>query len=444
MIQRHISTPQYFPIALKKTAIALTGLAAPIVASLICFVAPQVSAPARAALKDSPKTVLDEAWQIVNREYVDDAFNQLDWEVVRHELLDREYTSQLQAYTALRDALARLGDPYTRFLDPREYQALTNQTAGEISGVGIRIERDGSDLNLRVVDVLEKSPARLEGIREGDRILKIDGRSTREMTVKEAAEAIRGDIGTHVTLTVRPDREGEVEGEIRDVRLKRARIELAAVDYALKSEAGQSVGYIRLKEFSSHAAEQMEKAIEDLQERGAEAFILDLRGNPGGLLEASVEIARMWLEYGAIVRTVDRYGRDEKLRADNTALTHLPLAVLVDGNSASASEILAGALQDNRRATIVGEQTFGKALVQSVYPLSDGSGLVVTIAHYYTPSGTDISYKGITPDVELGLSQWQLPGGTVLGSHLDPYYLRAVALLKAIAEDSSLANTDFR
>jgi carboxyl-terminal processing protease len=167
-----------------------------------------------------------------------------------------------------------------------------------------------------------------------------------------------------------------------------------------------------------------------------DGFVLDLRGNPGGLLQASIEISRMWMDQGAIVRTVDRKGKSEELTNNQTALTKLPLVVLVDGNSASSSEILTGALKDNGRATIVGSQTFGKALVQSVHNLSDGSGLAVTIAHYYTPKGTDISHKGISPDIKLDLTDQdrkQLASNPkFLATPKDPQYARAISELEKI------------
>ena len=157
------------------------------------------------------------------------------------------------------------------------------------------------------------------------------------------------------------------------------------------------VGYIKLDEFSSHAAEQMKQAIENLNSNKVSGFVLDLRGNPGGLLFASIDIARMWMPQGAIVRTVDRQNGNEKYSANGTALTNLPLVLLVDEKSASASEILAGALKENRRARLVGTRTYGKGTVQSVQTLSDGSGLAVTIARYYPPSGTNINHKGHCP-----------------------------------------------
>ena len=194
------------------------------------------------------------------------------------------------------------------------------------------------------------------------------------------------------------------------------------------------VGYISVDEFSSHAAEQMQRAIRNLNSQDVDGYVLDLRGNPGGLLYASIEIARMWIDDGEIVHTVDRKGGEQKFSANKTALTKLPLVVLVDGNSASASEILTGALKDNKRAMIVGSTTFGKAVVQSVHSLSDGSGLAVTISRYYPPSGIDINHKGIAPDVKIDLTrdqQQRLVTQPMLRATIeDPQYKEAITVLE--------------
>jgi carboxyl-terminal processing protease len=395
----------------------------------ISLLSPALSPSVRASLQDSPKAVLDEAWQIVNREYVDTTFNSVDWQAVRQDLLSRDYASQREAYDALRAALQELNDPYTRFMDPRQYQALTSQTSGELSGVGIRLQTDESSGALTVVEPLPNSPASAAGIRVGDRILAIDGKATEGMSVEDASNLIRGEAGTNITL--RLDRG---DGGF-DVPLTRARIELPTVRYSLRQENGNRIGYIRLSEFSSHAPDQMRRAIEDLNNQDVDAFVLDLRGNPGGLLNASIEISRMWMGNGSIVRTVDRNGASEEMIANHTAITDLPLALLVDGNSASSSEILTGALKDNGRATVVGSQTFGKALVQSVHSLSDGSGLAVTIAHYYTPNGTDISHRGITPDIQVNLTDQQrqrlVENQALIATDSDPQYARAVDSLES-------------
>jgi carboxyl-terminal processing protease len=386
----------------------------------------------RAALQDSPKTVIDEAWQIVNREYVDGTFNKNDWKAVRQRLLNKNYTSRQEAYEALRTALKQLDDPYTRFMDPKQYEALSSQTSGELSGVGIRLELDEKTKVLTVVEPLENSPAIRAGVKSGDRITAINGKLTKGMSVEDASNLIRGEVGTKVTLKI-----GRSGSSDFDMPLTRARIELQTVRYGLRQEGKNRIGYIRLNEFSSHASEQMQRAIQDLSAQKVDGFVLDLRGNPGGLLQASIEISRMWIDKGAIVRTVDRKGGSDEMTANRTALTKLPLAVLVDGNSASSSEILTGALKDNGRATVVGSQTFGKALVQSVHSLSDGSGLAVTIAHYYTPNGTDISHKGITPDIKIDLTdaqrQYLSTNPKLIGTKQDPQYARALSALEQTA-----------
>ncbi|MEO0408151.1 MAG: S41 family peptidase [Cyanobacteria bacterium P01_A01_bin.135] len=382
------------------------------------------------SLLDSPKAILDEAWQIIYRDYVDPDFNQTDWLVVRERLLERDYSSIESAYNALKRSLKQLDDPYTRFMTPQQYAELTDQTAGEFSGIGLRLQVHPVTGQLTVLSLLDGSPARTAGVQAGDRILMIAGQSTEGMSVQDAAELIRGEAGTDVVLGVARG----FEGRSLDISVTREVLEVPAVSAALRPEANAEVGYIHLSEFSAHAAEQMQAAVESLLDQGADAFVLDLRGNPGGLLHASVEISRMWLDQGVIVQTVDRDGRSQDTYANRTALTDLPLAVLVDERSASSSEILTGALQDNGRAMVLGTQTFGKALVQAVHELNDGSGLAVTIAHYYTPKGTDISDRGITPTVELSLSSAER---RQLSSHpdqrgtlADPYYREALTALQ--------------
>jgi carboxyl-terminal processing protease len=386
----------------------------------------------RAALQDSPKATVDQVWQLVNREYVDGTFNQQNWQAIRQSLLSKDYTTPDQAYTAIREALKKLGDPYTRFLDPKQYEALTNQTSGEVSGaIGIRMELNDKTKRLTVVEAIENSPAMKAGLKPGDQILAIDGKPTQQMKVEDASKLIRGKAGTFVTL--RLERNGQ---SIFDLKLPRANIEVPTVRYTLKQESnGHTIGYIRLQEFSAHAADQMRKAIHDLNAKQVNGFVLDMRGNPGGLLQSSIEIARMWLNDGSIVRTVDRVGGTEESKANHTAITKRPLVVLVDNNSASASEILTGALKDNHRAVVVGSQTFGKALVQSVHELPDGSGVAITIAHYYTPLGTDINHKGITPDVKIDLTQAQQrqlgANPSLVGTMNDPQYARALTILSS-------------
>ncbi|MBR8841114.1 MAG: S41 family peptidase [Stigonema ocellatum SAG 48.90 = DSM 106950] len=408
--------------------IACIGGAIAATATLSVF-SPMGCKSVRAELQDSPKQVVDEVWQHIDNEYVDGTFNHTDWQATRQSLLSQNYTSKEQAYTAIQDALKKLGDPYTRFIDPKQYQALTEQSiVGQLSGIGIQLQQNAKTQDLVVEETVANAPAIKAGIKAGDRILAIDGKSAQGMKVEDASKLIRGKAGTPVMLRIA--RQGQSNF---DVKITRANIEVPKVSYTLKQESSRRIGYIRLEEFSAAAPAQMRRAIQDLKTKQADGFVLDLRGNPGGLLVSSIEIARMWLDNGAIVRTVNRVGGKEEIKANKTALTKKPVVVLVDGNSASASEILTGALKDNKRAVVVGSQTFGKGLVQQLHQLSDGSGLAVTIEHYFTPDGTDINHKGIKPDVTINLTQDQQrqlgANRALIGTQSDPQYARAIAVL---------------
>jgi carboxyl-terminal processing protease len=380
-------------------------------------------------LENSPKVVVDEVWQIVNSTFVDREFNHHDWQKKRQELLSRDYANHKQAYAAVRNALQELGDPYTRFLEPDEFKMLTSQTSGEFTGVGLRLAIDKRTSDLMVIEPIKGSPAMKAGIKAGDRILRINGKPTALMSLEEASKELEGEVGTQVNLQVAQKEKGIV-----DLTLTRVEMEVPSVSYTLRQEGQSKIGYIKIDEFSSHAAEQMQQAIEELSKKQVSGYVLDLRGNPGGLLFASVDIARMWMERGDIVHTVDRQGGDRKFSANGTSLTDRPLVVLVNDRSASASEILAGALKENKRATVVGTTTYGKGTVQSVHELSDGSGLAVTIARYYPPSMTDINHKGIKPDIHLDLTmeqQLRLKNDpSLMGTEADPQYQRAVTVLR--------------
>ena len=382
----------------------------------------------RAELQDGPKALVDEVWQVVNRRYVDNTFNSVDWQATRQSLLSKNYTSKEQAYTAVREALKQLGDPYTDLWDPKEYQALREEQNGQLSGmIGIQVKQNEKTKQLTVEDMLENSPARKAGLKVGDLIVAIDGKPTKGMKKGDASKLIRGKAGTAVTLQIKRQQ------KIFNLKVTRANFEVPRVSYTLKQEGAKRIGYIRLKEFGAKAPEQMHEAIVSLNAKRVNGFVLDLRGNPGGLTVASVEIARMWIDNGAIVRTVERRDGSENIYASRTALTKQPLVVLVDRGSASASEVLAGALKDNNRAVVVGSQTFGKASIQANLRLSDGSYVKVTVGHYFTPKGTDINHKGIAPNVRIDLTSSQrkqlATKPTLIGTKSDPQYRRAIAVL---------------
>ena len=381
-----------------------------------------------ASIQDSPRELVDEVWQIIHKDYVDDQFNGLNWASIRNEYLERSYETKKEAYDSIREMLEKLGDSYTRFMDPEEFKNMQIDTSGELTGVGIQLTKEEETENLVVVAPIEDTPAFKAGILARDIIIKIDGKSTEGMEIDEAVKLIRGKPGSKVTLTIK---RGEKES---NYPLVRARIEIHPVRAQSAETSVGDIGYIRLNQFSAHASEEMREAINKLEDEGVKGYILDLRSNPGGLLYSSVEIARMWLDEGRIVSTVNRTGADENYRASNSSLTNKPLVVLVDGGSASASEILSGALQDNERAKLVGTKTFGKGLVQSVRGLGDGSGVAVTISKYLTPKGRDIHKEGIIPDITVELNDDQRKklqqDRTQIGTFQDPQFAEAFEVLK--------------
>jgi len=356
-----------------------------------------------AIISDSPKEVMDEAWQIVFRDYLDTTgkYTEDRWKILRRDVLNKSYGNTKDAYEAIRGMLATLDDPYTRFLDPREFKEMQIDTSGELSGVGIQLSLDKDTKELIVVSPIDGSPASRADVKPKDVITQINGKSTKGMSTEDAVKLIRGPVGTKVSIQLRRNKT-----QLVIVDLIRDRIEIHAVDSRLNTTPdGSKVGYIRLKQFNANATKDMRAAIRELEAKGVQGYVLDLRSNPGGLLMASVEIARQWLDDGVIVSTKTRDGVQDIKRASGKALTKAPVVVLVNEGSASASEILSGALQDNNRAILVGQKTFGKGLVQSVRGLSDGSGMTVTIAKYLTPSGRDIHKYGIQPNITAKLSE---------------------------------------
>jgi carboxyl-terminal processing protease len=373
------------------------------VGAMTAVTLPPLLTPSAASLiSDSPKEVIDQTWQIVFRDYLDTTgkYSEEKWRTLRRKVLAKSYGSTKESYEAIRGMLASLDDPYTRFLDPREFKEMQIDTSGELSGVGIQLSLDKDTKELVVVSPIEGSPASRAGVMPKDVIVAIDGKSTKGMSTEDAVKLIRGQAGTKVTVQLRRG------GKLIDTPLVRERIELHAVEHQVNTTGdGTKVGYIRLKQFNANAAKDMAAALKDLEGQGVEGYVLDLRSNPGGLLMASIAIARQWMDEGIIVSTKTRDGIQDIKRANGRALTRRPLVILVNEGSASASEILSGALQDNHRAVLVGQKTFGKGLVQSVRGLSDGSGMTVTIAKYLTPSGRDIHHLGIAPDVSVKLSE---------------------------------------
>ncbi len=351
--------------------------------------------PNAGAFTENQKLLL-QSWRLVNQSYLDDTFNHQNWWLLRQDLLKHPLEDREETYDTIEEMLATLDEPFTRLLRPEQYHNLQVSTAGELSGVGLQININPDTGNLEVVSPIEGSPAEAAGLKARDRILKIDDVDTTTLTLDEAATKMRGPSGTTVCLTVLPHQE---MSNIREVEIVRERISLSPVTASLDQPTPNlPIGYIRLNQFSANAAQDMAEAINHLEKEGAQAYILDLRNNPGGLLQAGIEVARLWMDNGTVVYTVNRQGVQDSFTALGPALTDDPLVLLVNQGTASASEILAGALQDNERAILVGEKTFGKGLIQSLFELPDGAGLAITVAKYETPNHKDIHKLGIKPD----------------------------------------------
>jgi carboxyl-terminal processing protease len=388
--------------------------------------------PVASAFTEEQKLIL-QSWRIVNQSYVDDTFNHQNWWLLRQKFVKKSLDDREETYQAIEEMLATLGDPFTRLLRPEQYHSLQVNTSGELSGVGLQINIDSETNKLEVISPLAGSPAEAAGIKPLDYILEIDGIDTTTLTLDEAAAKMRGLSGTKVSLQIEPKDKGEVG--IYTVELVRDRISLNPVYATLDKSSGSKIGYIRLNQFSANAAQEIAHSLSDLEQKGANGYILDLRNNPGGLLQAGIEVARLWLNEGTIVYTVNREGVEGNFDSTGTAVTKDPLILLVNQGTASASEILAGALQDNDRAILVGEKTFGKGLIQSLFELPNGAGLAITVAKYETPDRKDINKLGIMPDRIVSqepISYQQI------GTEVDLQYQTAIKLLtgKAIVANN--------
>ena len=352
-------------------------------------------------LKNSNKEVIDHVWQIVYRDFLDSEgkFNKSNWIKLRKKLLSKKYPNADDAYIAIREMLNNLNDPYTRFLDPKQFNQMRIDTSGELTGVGIQILKDSESGFLVIVSPIAGSPASESGIKAKDKIISIDNISTKGLDIEGAVKLIRGKKGTKVNLEILRN------GSIFNKTLVRKKIEIKSVTSKINSSRnGFLVGYLRIKQFNANASKELKQVILDYETKNVSGYILDLRSNPGGLLDSSIEISRQFIDKGIIVSTLSKNGLKEVKRANGSALTSKPLVVLVNEGSASASEIVSGAIKDNLRGKLVGKKTFGKGLVQSMRSLVDGSGLTVTVAKYLTPSGIDINKFGISPDVEVNMN----------------------------------------
>lgn len=332
--------------------------------------------------------VLARAMQLIRQDYVND-----------QKISYRDLT-----YSALRGMLSTL-DPHSQFMEPTDFQDMQDDTRSEFGGLGVVVTME--DGVLTVVNPMEDTPGSEAGIKPGDRILRINGNSTENLTISQAVEKLRGDIGEKVTLTIqRPSTK-----EIKDYTLTRVTIKVKSVKDAqiLPDENGMKIGYARITQFNEPTAGELAKSLDRLEKEGMQALVLDLRYNPGGLLSSAVDVAGLFLPHGTkVVSTEGRSpGREYRTRSNYGKPRTYPVVVLVNFASASGSEVVAGALKDLNRAVIVGETTFGKGSVQSVISLPDGSALRLTTQKYYTPSRQVIHEVGVSPNIRATLSHQQ-------------------------------------
>lgn len=285
--------------------------------------------------------------------------------------------------------LSSYGDKYTMYYTADEYKALKESTNGKFYGIGAVCQLSGEG-GVLLVDVYDNGAGYQAGLRSGDRVVNVDGRDITDMELSSAVALIKGDKGTSVTLEVIRGTERLTFSAVRDA------VEAKTVSYTLLDN---NIGYLSISQFEEVTTNQFKAAVEDLQSQGMKGLVIDIRNNPGGLLDTVVGMLKYMLPDGLIVYTEDKQGNRKEYKGQDNDEFNLPLAVIVNGNSASASEIFAGAIQDYGKGTIIGTQTYGKGIVQTVKPLTDGSAIKFTIAKYFTPKGQDIHGKGVTPDM---------------------------------------------
>ncbi len=377
----------------------------------------------------SPQALYDEVWKLINTRYVDGEKNGQDWNIWRHRYDDKLKTSE-DAYVAIDTMLSSLNDRYTRFLNPEEFADEGNSIRATLFGIGIQIGIRNDQIV--VIAPIEDTPAEKAGLKSQDLILEIDGESTKGMSVKDAADRIRGEKGTSVKLLVK---RGEKPAKMYSVM--RDEIKLKSVSKEPPIPVKENIGYIRLSSFlSKKASDELKEALKS--EAGKQGYIIDLRGNPGGLLTNAITIADYFLDHGGIVSTVDRDGYKETKHAVSGVLTNKPMVVLINEGSASASEILSGALRDNNRAILVGKKSFGKGLVQEINSLPDGSGVNITTQKYLTPNDTDINKVGIIPDIEVEMPELKDDESYDPKKHGDPQLKAAQDALQDLISGKSL------
>jgi carboxyl-terminal processing protease len=380
---------------------------------------PQVSRPSA--------RLVDAVWKIVDEKYVDSTYNGHSPVEIRTRFLDATYSGDAEDRSAARAMLELLGDPLTRLLDPAEFASMAKEFNGETASIGLAdpwILRDETTGALKVLHVISGSPAFRMSVQPNDLIEAIDGAPTKTMSRDEAFKRMAGKPGTVVQLSIRRGKKQ------LQVSVRRELLTVRTVSATMVTESGKRFGYLVLSQFGKDSAQELRKALVEMLKSNAEGIVLDLRNNPGGFVSASREIAGLFLSGKQLLyHSIDRTGAAKDFESAGAPLFSKPLVIIINGATTSAAEMLAAALHENDRATLVGSQTFGQGLIHSVQPLPDGSAVVIAMARFTTPKGKDVLHHGITPDVVVTSSEMNDPRGSV--SAPNRQYRKAVGLLIA-------------
>lgn len=339
----------------------------------------------------TPQKLFDKTWKIIYRDYYDPTLNHQDWNKWKYHYQGKIRTSD-DAKVAIDSMIASLNEPYTRFMNTKDFDDLATSITSKIYGIGVNIYSNAG--KIEVFNVIPSTPADYSDIKQGDLIIAVDGKDTNGMNVSEVATLVRGPENSIVELTILRDNK-KLTKKIKRKEIKIKNVKSSIID--------NHIGYIQIISFMGGTTpNEFMEALENT--KNTDSIIIDLRGNTGGLLDNAVFIANMFIPQGEIVEIIYRDGYKKSIKASPAPqnLLNKPVVVLVNGASASASEILSGALKDYKKAKLVGRKTFGKGLVQKVVPLPNKTGVNITIARYLTPNGTDINKLGIKPDIEIG------------------------------------------
>ena len=360
------------------------------------------------ALSDSKQIVLD-AWVLVNEGYYNpDRFDEIQWKKIRQKTLQKQIDTSEQAFSAIEEMLKPLEDPYTRVLRPKDYSLLKSSNLGsEINGVGLQLGKDEITGKIIVISTLAGSPAEDAGIVSGSFLESVNGESSSNLGLANTASKLRGEKGSKVLVKISTN-----EGELKEIDLERRSVDLRPVRTKRLRDESHTIGYLRITQFSESVPRKIEEALQELSEKEVEGIILDLRNNSGGLVSSGIAVADSFLNQKLVVETKNRDGIKDSIISQEETSFNGPMVTLVNNGTASASEILAGALQDNERSALIGKQTYGKGLIQSLKSLTDESGIAITVASYLTPKGNNIQGRGIIPDKILDLTEAKDFGST--------------------------------